>query len=97
MKALIYAGMAIGDIASEADCETKPEVTLTFESARDLARFEMTVKANTAAIDAISIMLTNERPRDTWEFAGIRFKLAVRQSHETASVDNRPQPKFRRF
>lgn len=73
MKQLIYAGMSIGEVAKMGDCRVMPEVTLTFNSKGDLARFEAAMKQNTDPLAAHWI-----RREGYYEFAGIRFNLVLR-------------------
>lgn len=74
MKQLIEAAVNLLDASDESDCRVLPEVTLTFNTGGDLARFERTMKAKT---DALTMHWV--RQEGHYEFAGLRFNLVVRQ------------------
>lgn len=77
MKSMIYAGMAIRDVVAMADCRERPEVTITFGTVGDRARFERMLMDRTEAMHADVVMVG--RNTGVYEFGGVRFKLAVRQ------------------
>lgn len=77
MKQIREAMAAIFDAACYADVETKPTVTLTFNSRSDRYRFETTMVRSTDPL--LGYAMIQGRASGEFELEGIVFKLAVRQ------------------
>jgi hypothetical protein len=76
MNNLTLAAALISDFACEAYVRCMPELTLTFNTGGDLARFEALFRRQIDAITAIDMI--DRRPPREFDLRGLVMKLVVR-------------------